>query len=243
MNSMYVHQQKQLVWHAIGVAVLLVMMWVPTRSYALEDSKPYWAVMADIDGAVEQGDGLLSWRGTAWYGGDFNRLWVKSEGERVGSKIDDGELQVAYGHLIGRFWDGLVGVRKDVAGGPTFAVIGIQGLAPYRFDAEAFAFFSDEGDVSVRTELSYDVRFTQRLTTAPYAELDWYLTEDAKRGIGGGLGKMDAGIQLRYELLREVAPYIDLNWINQFGGSRKLAQATGSTVAETVLRFGVRFRF
>ena len=51
--------------------------------------------------------GDFRWDIQGWYGGDFNRLWFKSEGERnTAFKADhDIDMQLLYGRFIGKYYD------------------------------------------------------------------------------------------------------------------------------------------
>ena len=59
------------------------------------------------------------WDGEAWYGGDINRLTVKSEGEGVfGEGIEGAELQMLYNRAIGPYFNAQAGIRQDFGPGP-----------------------------------------------------------------------------------------------------------------------------
>ena len=97
----------------------------------------------------------------AWIGGDFNRLWVKVDGEQS-TRGGTGEVegQLLYGLVIAPFWDFQAGLGIDTrfGGGERRArgllAIGLQGLAPYWFEVESALFVSHEGDVSARVQAS-----------------------------------------------------------------------------------------
>ncbi|OTF05935.1 copper resistance protein CopB, partial [Pseudomonas aeruginosa] len=55
----------------------------------------------------------LAWDASGWIGGDINRLWLRSEGERLDGKTEDAEVQALFGHAIGPWWDLVAGVRQD----------------------------------------------------------------------------------------------------------------------------------
>ena len=88
-----------------------------------------------------EGKPILLWDVMGWVGRDFNKLYLESEG--VWS-IDDEEVaeagvELLYGRTIASFWDLQVGVRHDFRPDPdrTFAALGVQGMAPYRFEVDA----------------------------------------------------------------------------------------------------------
>ena len=65
------------------------------------------------------------WDGEGFYGGDINRLWLKSEGEgEFGRGIDSAEVQVLYSRAIDPYFNLQGGIRQDFGRGPdrTYAV-------------------------------------------------------------------------------------------------------------------------
>ena len=116
-----------------------------------------------------------------------------------------------YSRNIAKFWDLRVGIRQDFEPDETtYAVIGVEGLAPYWFETEAKLFVSDEGDVSLRFEQDYELFITQRLIAQPHVELSIYAQDVDEQHIGAGFSDIEAGLQLRYEITRKFAPYVDL---------------------------------
>lgn len=55
----------------------------------------------------------------------------------------------------------------------TYAVVGVEGIAPYWFHVTGQLFLSDKGDLRARLEGSYDERITQRLIFQPRAEFNF----------------------------------------------------------------------
>src|SRR3546814_13462810 len=61
--------------------------------------------------ARKGGDGFR-WDGEAWYGGDINRLTLKSEGEGVfGEGIEGAEIQILYSRAIGPYFNAQAGIK------------------------------------------------------------------------------------------------------------------------------------
>ncbi|VFT29226.1 copper resistance protein B [Pseudomonas aeruginosa] len=150
----------------------------------------------------------LAWDASGWIGGDINRLWLRSEGERLDGKTEDAEVQALFGHAIGPWWDLVAGVRQDFKPGSpqTWAAFGVQGLALYDFEAEVTAFLGENGQSALRLEGEYDILLTNRLILQPSAEVNLYGRSDPARGIGSGLADSELGLRLRYEIRREFAP-------------------------------------
>jgi len=189
-------------------------------------------------------DGYL-WDLQAFYGGDLDKLWLKSEGEgAVGGKVEMAEVQALWSHAIAPFFDVQAGIRQDLTGpSRTHAVIGIQGLAPYRFELDAAAFLSNRGELTGRIEAELDERITQRLILQPRVELDLSAQNRPQLGIGAGLDRAELGLRLRYEIAPEFAPYIGVEQEWRVGRSATYARAAGHDPSVTHYVVGIRFWF
>jgi copper resistance protein B len=187
----------------------------------------------------------LAWDLSGWVGGDIDRLWLRSEGERSNGVTEDAEIQALWGHAISPWWDVVSGVRQDFKPGApqTWAAFGVQGMALYNFEAEATAFIGEGGQSAVRLEGDYDILLTNRLILQPTVELNAYGKNDAQRGIGSGLSNTEAGLRLRYEIRREFAPYLGVTWNRTYGNTADYANDEGEDRSETRLVLGVRLWF
>lgn len=188
--------------------------------------------------------GTWHWDLDGWVGGDVERLWIRSEGEIADGDVEKAELQLFYGRNVDPFWDLLIGLRQDVEpDSETWAAAGIVGLAPYFFETEATAYLSTGGDVAVRFAQSIDIPITQKLIAEPHLELNLYAQDMPARGIGAGFSDIELGLQLRYEIARKFAPYLDLVWERKLGETASIARAAGTRVDDTTLRAGLRVWF
>ena len=183
--------------------------------------------------------------GQGWVGKDLNKLWLKVELERVDSETEEAELQALYSKAISTYWDFQVGMRHDFEPSPTrsWGVIGIQGLAPYFFEVDTALFVGESGRTALRLEAEYELLFTQRLILTPEIEINLYGKDDEATGVGSGLSDVEFGLRLRYEIRREFAPYIGVNWIKKYGDSADFTRASGDKVSETQFVLGVRMWF
>jgi copper resistance protein B len=84
---------------------------------------------------------------------------------------------------------------------------------------------------------------TQKLILSPEIELNAYGKDDLKMGIGSGLSNLEAGLRVRYEIKREFAPYIGVNWNKKFGATADIAESEGVDVSDTQLVVGVKAWF
>ena len=195
---------------------------------------------------VQDGRDGYHWEGEGWIGGDINRLAIKSEGEgAVGAALESAEVQALYSRAIDPWWNIVGGVRQDFRPQPerTYATIGIEGLAPYWFEVEGQIFLSHKGDAHLRLEGSYDQRITQQLILQPAVEVNLAAQDVPEIGIGSGLSDIELGLRLRYEIAREFAPYVGVNWERKLGDTARFARAEGEGASATSLVVGVRFWF
>ncbi len=169
---------------------------------------------------VRDGRDGYRWDGEGWFGGDVDRLVVKSEGEgTLGGSIGEAEVQALYARAIDPYWNLQAGVRQDVGQGArrTYAVVGVEGLAPYWFDVEGALFLSDRGDVLARAEAWVDQRITQRAILQPRVEVNLAAQDVPDQRIAAGVSDIELGLRLRYEIAREFAPYVGVSWERRYG--------------------------
>lgn len=207
------------------------------------DRQPYTYLLLDrLEVRSQRGGDARVWDAQAWFGGDTNKLWIKSEGEQLsGAGTEEADVQVLYARRIAPFWFLQVGARAETQPGPTrnSAVLGIQGLAPYEFDVEGTLYLR-EGDVSGRVEAEYDLLLTQRLILQPRIETGFSGASDRARGIGSGINDVQLGLRLRYEFRREIAPYIGVSWARKAGDTADLARASGQNPITRGVVVGLR---
>ncbi|GAA0438835.1 MULTISPECIES: copper resistance protein B [Sphingomonas] len=186
------------------------------------------------------------WDGEAFFGGDIDRLWIKSEGEgSFGRDMEHAEVQALYSRAIDPYFNLQAGVRQDFGVGPdrTYATVGLEGLAPYQFHTEAALFLSTKGDLLGRLGGWYDQRISQRLILQPRVELNFAAQDVAATRTGSGLSDAELGLRLRYELRREFAPYVGVSWSRKLGDTARFARQGGEDVEDTAFVAGVRFWF
>jgi len=180
-----------------------------------------------------------------WIGGDRNRLWFRAEGDGGHARVDQAQTDVLYGRQFARWWDFVAGVGQDFRPGDaqTWAAFGVQGLAPYWFDIEATGYVGASGRTRFRFEVEYELLFTNRLILQPLVEAEIFGKSDPERSVGAGLSRTDVGFRLRYELRREVAPYVGVTWNNEWGKTADFATAAGEDIGGTRFVTGLRLWF
>ena len=193
---------------------------------------------------ADQGNDPLAWEAEAWIGKDLNKLWLKTEGSRVGSKTEEAEVQALYSRAVAPFWDVQAGVRKDLKPeGREWATVGVKGLAPYHFDVDAALFAGTEGRTAARLKGEYEIMLTQKTVLSPETEINLYGKDDPAMGVGSGLSDASIGLRLRHEVKREFAPYVGVNWSKKFGKTADFARDDGEKTQDTQFVAGVRLWF
>jgi len=195
---------------------------------------------------VRDGRDGYRWDGEFWIGGDTNRLVLKSEGEgSVRDRVERAEVQALYAHALDPYWNLQIGIRQDLEPKPTrtYAVLGVEGLAPYWIGIDAALFLSDKGDVLGRVAASYDQRITRRLILQPRGELNFSLQDMPRQRSGSGVSDLELGLRLRYEIKREFAPYVGISWERRLGETADFARLAGEDSGGASFVVGVRAWF
>lgn len=207
----------------------------------------YPTVMLNIaEYQAREGRDGYRWDGEASFGGDIDRFVLKSEGEGTfGEPLEQAEVQALYSRAFDPYWNLQVGIRHDITPNPsrTYATIGIEGLAPYWFEVEGALFVSNKGEVSARAEAYYDQRITQDFVLQPRVEANFSVQDVPELGTGSGLTDLEVGLRLRYERIREFAPYVGVSWERQFGDTARFSRARGDGTGGFSFVAGVRTWF
>ncbi|MBA2770631.1 MAG: copper resistance protein B, partial [Sphingomonas sp.] len=176
----------------------------------------------------------------------INRLWIKSEGEGAfGRSIEKAEMQALYSRAVGPYFNLQGGLRYDFKPNPSrvYAAVGFEGLAPSFFDVEGTLFLSNKGELMARAEGYYDQRIAQRLILQPRAELNFAAQNSREIGVGAGLSDAELGLRLRYDIRREFAPYVGVQYRRAFGDTRRFLREDGEDPDGWSLVTGIRFWF
>ena len=204
-------------------------------------------VMFNIaEAQLRKGSDGYEWDGEGWYGGDIDRLWVKSEGDGAfGRSVDRAEVQALYSHAVGPYFNFQGGIRYDFKPNPSraYAVVAVEGIAPSFFDVEGSLFLSNKGELMARADAYYDQRITQRLILQPRAEINLAAQSSRAIGVGAGLSDVEVGLRLRYDIRREFAPYVGVQYKRAFGDTRRYLREVGEDAGGWSLLTGVRFWF
>ncbi|QQP90353.1 copper resistance protein B [Skermanella sp. TT6] len=243
-------------------SVLLALSAVPPRVAAQVHGEPRDADQAEefheeppilatllidrLEHRWRDGENSIDWEVQGWIGGDTNKAWFNAEGSKaVDGEVEEAEFQLLYSRMTSEFWDFQAGIRHDVRPRPqtTYGVVGFQGVAPYFFDVTAQLFLSEDGDLSARLEAEYDLLITQKLVLQPVAEVNVSAQRVRELHVGPGFNDVELGLRLRYEVVREFAPYVGVNWERKLGETADIARDHGEDPSDLSFVTGVRFWF
>lgn len=229
--------------NTLSIVAAAVMAGTPglLQAEAVDDPMLVMLMLNQLEKDVRNGD-ADSWSAQGWIGYDLNKLWIKTEGERDDGDTESAEIQALYSRAIAPNWDVQAGIKLDSLPGSSqqWGVIGVQGLAPYYFEIDTALFVGEGGDTAFRFEAEYELLLTQKLILTPEVEANFYGQNDIERGRGSGLSSVEAGLRLRYEIVREIAPYIGINWSKSYGNSADYAIAAGRDASDTQWVVGIR---
>lgn len=90
---------------------------------------------------------------------------------------------------------------------------------------------------------TYDMPLTQRLFLQPRLDFDAAVQSVEKFGVGEGVNSTGLGLRLRYEIMREVAPYVGIHWLRRLGETADISRRGGGRVEDTAAVFGLRLWF
>ena len=177
----------------------------------------------------------------AWVGYDLHKIKVKTDIEYQNQAHLSQEWQFLYSRGLSPYWNLDLAIRHDNQPKPerNWAVIGVQGVAPYFIDVDSTLFFDKSGRSAWRLQLEYEWLLRQRWALIPKFTLNVFSYTDNATGSGSGVTDTEIGLRLAYELRRELVPYIGINWENKWGKTADFAKDEGEQTRTTQLVIGI----
>ncbi len=220
---------------------------------AMDDHATWWR----FDGRVEKRLTALApatdWATSAWIGDDLTRLRLQNSGviDDAGHIDNEGgtrgiDSRFFYSRRISDYWDAKAGVQFTVFDqGVTRSgfIAGVEGVAPYGIHLDAVLGVSQTGVVSARLDATYDVLLSQKLIAQPFAEAMLASQDDPAIQLGSGLARWEVGLRLRYEIAKEVAPYIGVSFEQFTGTTASLVAAEGGPTSNLRALVGLKVWF
>jgi copper resistance protein B len=212
----------------------------------LADRSRFGSVLIDnLEATRVDGETVVPYDIEGWFGQTYDRAVLKAEGDFEGGDLAEARTELLWGHAVAPYFDTQVGMRYDSGRGPnrTWLAAGIEGLAPYWFDLEVTGYVGESSRTALRVDASYEMLMTQRLILQPRLEANVYGKQDPERGLGSGLSDTTLALRLRYEVRRELAPYVGIEWVNRYGGTEDAARDAGEDPSDLRFLLGLRFWF
>ncbi len=215
------------------------------RQLKLADEHVFWSLLGNRFEYNEATDSLV-FDLQGWYGTTYDRFVVKAEGDIADSRLEESQTDLLWGHAINAYFDTQLGVRLDQfdeGSNRQWLAFGVQGLAPYWFELDVTAYLGDSGRTALAVEAEYELLLTQKLILQPRAALTLYGENDPDNDLGSGLSDLAIGLRLRYEITRQFAPYIGVEWSGAYGKTADYQRTVGQDTSDTQLVAGLRFMF
>ena len=220
---------------------------------AMDDQDIFWRFDGRAEKRISSVAPATEWAASAWIGEDRNKLRLANTGI-VGDngRIDNEggtrgvDSRFFYSRLISDFWDAKAGVQFTVFDeGVTRSgfLAGVEGLAPFGIHVDLVAGVSQTGVVSARLEASYDALLSQKLIATPYLEAMVASKDDPAIQLGSGLARVELGLRLRYEITKEVAPYVGVAFEQFTGNTAGFVAASGEPTSLVRALVGLKVWF
>ena len=227
------------------LALVIAVVTTGVQAAAEDDPLLYMLKADQLEWRDGDEENVAAFEGFFWLGKDLNKLWIKSEIEATKDETESAEWQFLYSRAIDSYWDLQVGLRSDIKPEPerNWLALGFYGVAPYWFEIDSAIFVEADGQVNLRLEAEYEILFTQKWVLTPEIEINWFSEDDDDLGIGSGFSKLETGLRLRYEITRQIAPYIGIHHERLLGNTEDIADAGGKETSDTLAVAGIRFWF
>src|SRR3977135_1643216 len=204
---------------------------------AMDDQATYWRFDGRVEKRLTSVAPATEWATSAWIGDDSTKLRLQNSGvlddsgridNKGGTKGIDNRF--FYSRRISDFWDAKAGVQFTIFDqGVTRSgfIAGVEGVAPYGIHIDAVLGVSQTAVVSARLEATYDVLLSQQLIAQPFLEAMLASQDDPAIQLGSGLARYEVGLRLRYEIAKEVAPYVGISFEQFTGNTANFVAAEG----------------
>jgi copper resistance protein B len=211
-----------------------------------EDDPVITTFMVDqLETRETHGEDTVAWDVGFSVGKDLNEFQFKNEGEKHGGVTETSQIRAIYSRAIAPYWNINAGVRHDVRPDPerNWLEVGFSGLAPYFVETELSLFVGRSGRSGLRAEFEKEYMITRKWVMVPEIELEFYGHNDEDTEVGSGLSHTEVGIRFQYEVKREFAPYVGINWEKSWGKTADYHREEGDEISDTQVVLGIRAWF
>lgn len=223
------------------IRIILALILFTRISHAQHEQRIFHSIGVELDQGVDKDGDVFGADIDGWIGGDDDKFWIKHELDTAEGEIESSELWGLYSSTFSEFWDTQMGIRFDFdPANKGYLVFGLNGLAQYYFETQAHLFLSDDAEVSARFRQENEILLTQKLLLEPFIEMNLSAQDVEELGVKAGFTDAQIGLQLRYEVTRRFAPYIEIAYERDLGQTAHITLAEGERAEQVVGKLGVR---
>jgi len=216
-----------------------------SRRLKLADESAFRAILGDrVEYSNDSDNVVYDLQG--WYGSTYDRFVAKAEGDIPNGRFLESQTHLLWGQATSPYFDTQIGARFDQyddGQNRQWLAFGLQGLAPYWFELDITAYLGQGGRTAVSMESEYDLLLTQKLILQPRVEMTWNGKSDSANDLGSGLSDLSIGLRLHYELSRQLAQYMGVEWSDNYGDTADYVKMEGGETSDIRLVAGTRFWF
>lgn len=222
----------------LTLIISIIFLALPLKLQAMDNDDP-WLTKTSIDKLELGNHNVSQLEADIASGKDLHKLWLSISAEQHKNTVEDLSVDAYYHQAITAFWNLQVGASRDFEpkSPRNWLVFGVKGLAPYNFDIDAHIYVAEHGQTKLEASAEYEILLTQYWVLVPEIEATVFSKNEAERGIGKGLSTIEAGIRLRYEINRNFAPYIGVNFEKAYGNTASFMKDSASVEAVAGLWF------
>jgi copper resistance protein B len=171
-------------------------------------------------------------------------LKVAGNGD-LGPSMDDVEVQALFLQQVGPSTALMGGARYDFRPGRNLAYASAAVTHDFAdwISGEAFAYVSEDGDVTGSSEAVAAFELGSGLELEPRVEVSWSAQDVAQEGFAAGLTELSASVRLRRELMPNVNAYVGVIHDRLLSDTREMARAAGDSLQVTRGLVGLGLQF
>jgi copper resistance protein B len=163
----------------------------------------------------------------------------------IGPSMDELQAEALLLQQVGPSTSLLLGVRHDFRPGSDLVYATIAATHDFSgwLSGEAFAYLSEDGDLTGSSELVAAIRVAEGLELEPRVGLLWSAQGVAREGLGAGPTELSASVRLRKALAHRLDAYVGFVHDRLLSNARELARAAGDSLQATRGIIGVGIEF
>ena len=195
----------------------------------------------------------LHWDAEVWRGDDTQKAFIATDGV-VSGQDSEAAFGIRFSRTSARLWDfqGGFTVGLSWTGGDTLETsltgsAGLLGTLPFDVQSEVVIVVSNSGDPLIQCEFQRDLTITSKTTLQALLAVESELNGSDLSSVFEN-NAVELGLRLRYELKRNLAPYIGLVWSvdGDVDSDEFIAEQTSKAADDShspMLKLGAKFFF